>query len=74
MQILHLLVEDDYIETFVNELSKDRVRIIEKEFIKNRSLLQDALDNYTHKKDSVKLYSESMKELTLWLNAREKST
>jgi hypothetical protein len=71
MQHLHLLVEDDYIETFIDSLEKEKVVVIEKDFSQNQELLQSEFSNYKEKKLECKTYYASMKELSIWLKEKE---
>ncbi len=71
MQSLHLLVEDEYIESFVNSLEKDKVIIIESNFEQNKEKLNDVLVSYTEKTSDFIPYGEVMKEIGSWL--KEKS-
>ena len=71
MQIIHLLVEDDYIESFVGGLVKEKVFIVEKEFEDNKKVLQEILKNYNKNKDEFTPYYESMKNMSVWLQEKE---
>ena len=71
MQIIHLLVEDDYIQSFVDGLEKDKVSIVEKEFDDNKKNLQETLDIYNENRSEFKLYYESMKNVSNWLTSKE---
>lgn len=71
MQTIHLLVEDDYIQSFVDGLEKDKVIIVEKEFEDNKRILQETLDIYNKNRSEFKPYYESMKEISNWLTSRE---
>jgi hypothetical protein len=70
MQILHLLIEDDYIEEFVSSLPRDKVTIVEKEFNENKKLLQDELEKYNNEDVEIKPYHESMQDLNIWLKEK----
>ena len=71
MRKVHLLVEDNYIESFMESLPKDKVFVIEEEFEKNKKLLNNTLEEYKDENSSVIPYVESMKDLTSWLKERE---
>ena len=71
MQIIHLLVDDDYIDGFVDGLPKDKVTIVEQDFQENKKLLQDELESYQDNSIEFIPYSQSMKNITLWLNDRD---
>ncbi len=67
--LLHLLIDDDFIEEFVKSLPMDKVSIVEKEFQENKKLLQKELDNYNQTKQSNP-YQESMQNLNVWLKEK----
>jgi len=71
VQIIHLLVDDDYIDGFVDGLPKDKVTIVEQDFQENKKLLQDELESYQDNSIEFIPYSQSMKNITLWLNDRD---
>jgi len=71
MQILHLQIEDDYIEEFLKTLPHDKVRFIEKDFEENKQKLNQELDNYSNKKKEFISYSDSMKNLDDYLKGME---
>lgn len=71
MTMVHLLIEDDYVEDFMNTLPKDKITVIEEDFKSNQHLLENELQKYSDDKSSVIPYYESMKELGLWLNEKE---
>lgn len=71
MKQIHLLVEDDYIETFIAELPKGKATVIEKDFTENQEHLKDGFSNYLDNKSTLLPYYESMKELSIWLKERE---
>ncbi len=71
MITLHLLIEDDYVQTLVDSLPKDKVRIIEEDFEQNKQLLKETFNEYNNNNESIP-YSQSMNNITQWLNEREK--
>lgn len=71
MKKVYLLVEDDYLETFMDSLPKEKVIVIEEDFEKNKQLLQNTLNLYKNNKSEFSPYYESMKELSDWLKKRE---
>lgn len=71
MTTLHLLIEDEYVEGFVNSLDKEKVKVIEAEFELNKSLIQDVVNSYTSDKDLFTPYYDSMKEMSIWLKEQE---
>ena len=71
MKKVHLLVEDIYLEAFMDSLPKDKVVVIEKDFEKNQELMQDTLEKYENNSSNFTAYYESMKNLSTWLKERE---
>ena len=71
MQTIHLQIEDDYIKEFFDVISKDKVRIIEKDFDENRALLVNELEKYQNNKDSFIVYSESLTNIDNYLKEIE---
>ncbi len=71
MTTIHLLIDDDFIDGFVQSLPRDKVTIIEKDFEENRVLLQEALQNYTDATESFIPYQDSMEDLSSWLSTKE---
>lgn len=71
MITLHLLVEDDYIENFVEQLPKEKVIIIEEDFQENKEKLQAVLQDYRDNKDEFTPYSKSMQNINEWLKDKE---
>ena len=61
--IIHLLVNNDYIEQLMKELPKDKVVIIEENFKENKKLFEDEIQNYKDNNLETKDYYESMREL-----------
>lgn len=72
MITLHLQVEDDYIETFIQQLPKDKVVIIEEDFKDNQQMFQIQAREYKNSDASFVSYYDSMKELNNWLEQRKK--
>ena len=72
MITIHLQIEDDYIDEFMNSLPKDNVIVIEEDFKENKKLLQDELKSYQDNPNDFIPYNDSMKDMTLWLEEREK--
>lgn len=67
---LNLLVDEEYIESLVSVLPRDKVKIIEQDFDENIVKLEKALGEYAENKGKFKDYSQSMQELNLWLEDR----
>ncbi len=70
MQILHLLIDDDFIEDFVKSLPRDKVLIVEKEFKENKILLQKELESYQQNQNEPVSYQQSKKDLDEWLKQK----
>lgn len=68
---INLLIEEDYIETFMNSLPKDKVKVIEENFEDNKEKLQKAFENYTKMPESCFELNESMKNINQWLKTKE---
>ncbi|WP_294962201.1 hypothetical protein [Sulfurimonas sp.] len=73
MTTIHLQVEDDYIETFMNTLPKDKVVIIEEDFKNNQKKIQAQLKEYEDATGTFVLYYDSMKEMSTWLEQRKEA-
>lgn len=71
MTTIHLLIEDDFVESFMASLPKDKITAIEEDFKENKKLLNDELQHYNDDKSAVVPYYESMKELNNWLQEKE---
>jgi hypothetical protein len=71
MITVHLLIEDDYLETFMTDLPKDKVVVVEEDFEQNKQKLQDVLGNYSVNEKALVPFYESMKTLNQWLKERE---
>ena len=71
MTTIHLLIEDDYVETFMDALPKDKITVIEEDFKKNQEKLQKVLDSYENHNSSFTPYNDSMKNLSIWIKEKE---
>jgi len=71
MTTIHLLIEDDYVETFMAELPKDKISVIEEDFKANQTKLQDVLQSYQDHNSGFIPYYDSMKDLNAWLLEKE---
>ncbi len=71
MVTLHLLVEDDYVEDFVNSLDKDKVKIVEEDFKSNIEVIGETLKEYKSNPENFVPYYSSMKEMSIWLKEKE---
>ncbi|WP_321777189.1 hypothetical protein [Sulfurimonas sp.] len=66
MTILHLLIEDSFIESFVESLPREKVKIVEEDFELNKQLLAKEMQNYKNDREDFYPYLESMKNLDIW--------
>ncbi len=68
---IHLLVDEDYIDTFMMTLPQDKVTVIEEKFEENKSLLLKELNLYKENNNRYTPYYESMKNLDNWLKEQK---
>lgn len=68
---IHLLIEEEYIQEFMQNLPKDKVKVIEEDFEQNKTLLQNELEQYKDSTSKYLTYNESMKNLSTWLSGKE---
>ncbi|MEA3229045.1 MAG: hypothetical protein U9P38_08255 [Campylobacterota bacterium] len=69
---INLLVEEEYIDTFMTTLPQDKVIVIEENFEQNRELLKNELSKCTQNSDDLLSYTDSIKELDRWLEKKSK--
>jgi hypothetical protein len=67
MKTIHIQVEDDYLETFLESLPHDKVKVVDQTFLDNQKKLQEELDNFLHGKGEFAPYYETMKKIDNWL-------
>jgi hypothetical protein len=67
VKTIQILIEDDYLETFLESLPKDKVKIIDQTFIEYQQKLQEELQNFLHGKGEFTPYYEAMKEMDNWI-------
>lgn len=72
MKTIQIQVEDDYLETFLESLPKEKVRVIDQAFIDNQNKLQEELENFLQGKGEFTPYYETMKEMDNWLREGSK--
>ena len=70
MTTIHLLVEDEYLQTLMQNLPKDKVHVIEAEFGTNSLALESSFSSCVEDAE-LKSYSQSMREMSSWLQERE---
>lgn len=68
---IRLMIEEEFIEEFMNSLPKDKVKVIEENFEENQVVLQETLDNYEIDNSSFAPLNETMNNLSQWLNEKE---
>lgn len=71
MIAIHLLVEEDYIEELMQNLPKDKVKIVEENFKENKVLLENSLDDALENENDLTPYNETIKNINDWLSTRE---
>jgi hypothetical protein len=67
VQTIQIQVEDDYLETFLESLPQDKVKIVDQAFLDNQKKLQEELENFQHGKGEFAPYYETMKEMDNWI-------
>lgn len=72
MKTIQILVEDDYLETFLASLPQDKVKVVDQTFLDNQKKLHDELENFLNGKGEFSPYYETMKEMDNWLKEGEK--
>ncbi len=70
MKTVHLQVQDDFLEDLLSMLPKDKVRVLDQNFLDTQKKFQAELENFKNKKDSFPPYHEDMKEMDNWLKDR----
>ena len=73
MTKLHLLVDDDYIEEFVNSFDNNKVKIIEEDFEDNKKLLFSELEKYKSNKEGFIDLSENISKMSNWISEELKA-
>jgi len=61
--LVHLLIDNDYIEQLMQELPKGKVRVVEENFKNHKKLFEDEVVKYKNGNLETKDYYESMKGL-----------
>ncbi len=46
MAVVHLLVDDEYIQSFIDTLDREKIKIVEKDFEKNKKLFEEVFQSY----------------------------
>jgi len=72
MKTIQIQVEDDYLETFLESLPQDKVKVVNQTFIDNQKKLQEELENFFHGKGEFSPYYETMKQMDNWLQEGDK--
>jgi predicted nucleic-acid-binding protein len=70
MTKISLLIDDEYIEEFIQSLPKEKVLVIEHNFEENKKLLADALEEYRQNQGDFVPYYESMKNISSWFQTK----
>ena len=72
MQTIQIQVKESYLERFLNllqALPQDEIKIIDKEFERDKKMLQEVLNSYKNNTGEFIPYEEGMEELDNWLDA-----
>ncbi len=72
MEKVSLLIDDDFIDEFMNSLPKDKIVVVEDSFNKNVELFNNNIDDYKNDKLELTSYYDSSKDLTVWFEERVK--
>lgn len=70
MKTVHLQVQDDFLEDLLSMLPKDKVRVLDQNFLDTQKKFQEELENFKNKQDNFPPYHEDMKEMDNWLKDR----
>jgi len=70
MTKITLLIKDDYIDSFMQELPRDKVIVIEEDFNENIEKLTNVLKEYNSDRSEFISYYDSMKNIKNWLEQR----
>ena len=73
MAIVHLMIDDDYVESFVASLDNTKIRIIEKDFQENKILLENSLRDYQLSGEDFKPLTDTMKDIDIWLEGKDEN-
>ncbi len=73
MKKIELLIEDDFYDEFVQTLPKEKVTVVDEEFLKNQNMFRKELDSFHNDETSFTSYFENMKELDNWIKKEYES-
>lgn len=65
-----MLIEEDYIDEFMSNLPKEKVKVIEENFEENKQLLHNALEELLDGKNQLIPYNVSIQNITNWLEEK----
>jgi len=68
MEKVSLLIDEDYINEFMNSLPKNKVIVVEENFKINKELFANHLEEYKNGDVEPISYYESSKNLSTWLD------
>jgi len=68
MEKVSLLIDNDFINEFMQSLPKDKIVVVENNFDTNVELFNTTLKDYENNKINLVSYNESAKDLTIWLD------
>jgi len=67
MKTVELKVDDDFYEELTNMLPKNKLSIVDENFLNHQKTLQEELANYKDAKTSYTLYLSSIEETNMWV-------
>jgi len=67
---LSVLVDEEYIEEFVQNLPIEKVRIVEHNFQENKKLFEELFNEYKRGTHSFYPYNKSIQNMNSWLENR----
>jgi len=68
MQKVSLLIDDDFIDQFMQSLPKDKIIVVEDGFNSNVELFKTTIKDYEDNQIDLIPYNDSAKNLTSWLD------
>ncbi len=71
MKTIQLQIRDEFLEEFLEMLPKDKVHIIDDNFMVRQIQLQQVFESYKQDKQSIKPLYDSLESLNSWLKEQE---
>ncbi len=69
--IIQVKVKKDFVEEFISLLPKDKVKILEENFLQHQKQLEDTLQNYIQNKNKAQPLFESLESLNSLFKTEE---